>query len=316
MKPLFVFLSLIILSIFLNAQEVETTRLLKKIGDTVKLVEDQYFRILDGDTINKIDELGMLQGEWERLHPNGDFKCRGRYKDGKKDGYWERKYPNGNWQYQVHMKEGYSHGYAKFYYKNGKLKKEGNYIMGFPDGLMKSYNENGNILIEETYENAEKNGVKKALLGVFPSNFDTTIAQKSIKGVKIDGLVENSAAQRSGLEKGDVLLQINKDSLTDYLELIRLTYLFQLGDVLQIKLLRNFKEKELSIKLTESDFETIKAVLHGQSNYYDENGKLELSGKYEKGKRDGEWKFYDENEKLINVVIYKEGNAIETKSVN
>ena len=54
-----------------------------------KNTEDSYI-IKGNDTINKIDQNGMLQGEWERLHPDGSFKCRGIYRDGYKMGLWER----------------------------------------------------------------------------------------------------------------------------------------------------------------------------------------------------------------------------------
>lgn len=79
----------------------------------------------DGDTINKVDDRGMLQGAWIRMHPDGSFKCKGRYRDGLKEGYWERKWPNGNWRYPVNMKSGYQHGLCKHYYENGNLKTEG-----------------------------------------------------------------------------------------------------------------------------------------------------------------------------------------------
>jgi len=70
--------------------------------------EDQAFRIIEGDTINRIDAEGLMQGEWERLHPNGNFRCRGVYRDGKKEGAWVRKYDNGQWRYQVHFQNGFT----------------------------------------------------------------------------------------------------------------------------------------------------------------------------------------------------------------
>lgn len=122
-------------------------------------VDPQAFRVVEGDTINKIDEIGMLQGEWERLHPDGSFRCRGVYKDNKKDGYWERKWTNGNWQYQVYFENGYPEGYGKWYYKNGVLKSEGNYKKGKADGVCKQYYESGKLSSEETYTAGELDGV-------------------------------------------------------------------------------------------------------------------------------------------------------------
>lgn len=122
-------------------------------------VDPQAFRVVDGDTINAIDEIGMLQGEWERLHPDGSFRCRGAYKDNKKEGYWERKWTNGNWQYQVNFKNGYPHGHGKWFYSNGQVKNEGNYENGRSDGIFKNYYDTGAIKSEITYVNGSINGI-------------------------------------------------------------------------------------------------------------------------------------------------------------
>lgn len=298
-------------------QSFQETKHLSRRGDTMVPVQDQYFRILNGDTINKIDEEGLLQGEWERLYPNGSFRCKGRYKNGKKDGYWERKYENGNWQYQVNVKDGYSHGLSKFYYKNGYLKKVANYKNGFPDGLIKTYNQNGSILSEENYTNVEDNGIKKAKIGIYLLDVDTTLnlvmTPMNIKGVAITKLVENSAAYRSGLKKEDIIIKINQDSVQSSKDLIQLTYTFNVKDTLKVKLIRSGQERDIQLKLTEKDFETVKALLHGISKYYDENGNLLREGAYNKGKRDGEWKFYSVEGKLTATVKYDNGEAIETK---
>jgi len=121
-------------------------------------VDPQAFRVIEGDTINHVDEIGMLQGEWERLYPDGSFRCRGIYKDNKKDGYWERKYTNGEWQYQIYFKNGYPHGYGKWYYTSGQLKSEGNYANGHPHGICKQYYPNGNLESEVTYKDGNING--------------------------------------------------------------------------------------------------------------------------------------------------------------
>jgi hypothetical protein len=133
------------------------------LGDKRKLdyVDPQAFRVVEGDTINHVDEIGMLQGEWERLYPDGSFRCRGIYKDNKKDGYWERKYTNGNWQYQVHFKDGYPHGYGKWYYKSGQLKSEGNYENGYPNGLCKHYYPTGKLESKITYIGGNISGICK-----------------------------------------------------------------------------------------------------------------------------------------------------------
>lgn len=139
-----------------NENDVSETQ--DSLGKIEPAAENHEVRIVEGDTINKVDEAGMLQGEWERLYPDGSWKCRGVYKDGRKEGYWERKYSNGNFRYQINTHNGLLSGYCKFYYENGNLKKEGSYIESKPEGKLKIYNENGTILSEETYIDGKLSG--------------------------------------------------------------------------------------------------------------------------------------------------------------
>ena len=122
MKTIYSTLLLIYFSLSIQAQESK-----------VKIIERKQDKgtpntqlVVNGDTLNKSDKNGELQGQWERTHLDSSFKCRGVYKDGFKMGYWERKWPNGNWRYQKNMKDGYRHGYCKFFYENGNIEKEGN----------------------------------------------------------------------------------------------------------------------------------------------------------------------------------------------
>lgn len=119
------------------------------------------FKILGGDTINKSDDTGKLQGQWKHTHEDGTLKCQGSYKDGYKMGYWERKWPNGNYMYQINMHEGYRNGYSKSFYENGTIEKEGNYIMEKEEGLIKTYYENGMQKSEENFKEGILNGLCK-----------------------------------------------------------------------------------------------------------------------------------------------------------
>ncbi|MBL4715685.1 MAG: toxin-antitoxin system YwqK family antitoxin [Bacteroidia bacterium] len=144
-----------------SSEGIKTTEILGDGTERGYFYETQAFRVIDGDTINFIDEQGMLQGEWERLHPDGSFKCKGVYKDSRKDGYWERKFDNGNWRYQTNYKNGFLHGSCKWFYTSGNLKKEGNYKEGKEKGILKIYYENGRLQSEEEYKDGEINGYCK-----------------------------------------------------------------------------------------------------------------------------------------------------------
>ncbi|MFT4601695.1 MAG: hypothetical protein ACI857_001878 [Arenicella sp.] len=61
-------------NIYIERALIETNSTLG-IKDYDKMAHTQAFRMIGIDTINKIDEFGMLQGEWDRIYPDGSFPC-------------------------------------------------------------------------------------------------------------------------------------------------------------------------------------------------------------------------------------------------
>lgn len=121
------------------------------ISDSIPI--GQVNKVINGDTINKVNEAGNPQGKWNRSYSNGAFMCEGEYVNGKKEGYWHKNFENGKPMYEAYFHEGVLHGASKNYYDNGQVKDDGLYINGKPDGVLKKYYVNGQLAAEETYKN-------------------------------------------------------------------------------------------------------------------------------------------------------------------
>lgn len=118
-------------------------------------LKDELNKIIEGDTINRLDYLGLPSGHWKRTYNDGSFMCEGEYINGLKEGFWQKKYENGIIMYQCHYKEGKYDGPCKNYYSNGNIKDEGNYVVGKPHGTIYKYYENGNLKSIEKFNLGE-----------------------------------------------------------------------------------------------------------------------------------------------------------------
>lgn len=114
-------------------------------------IKKEINKVIEGDTLNRVDKNGNPNGKWKRLYSNGSFMCEGEYINGKKEGYWHKNYENGKLMYECYYHEGKYNGVCKNYYENGNLKDEGNYVNGLPDGEIRKYYSNGQIQSVEQY---------------------------------------------------------------------------------------------------------------------------------------------------------------------
>jgi len=314
---------LIFFSFFLNisAQNHNGKEAINKTSNSVFkcdtfITHDTY---LQKDTIdnNKENDEGKAEGEWEKYYPNGNFRCKGNYKDGKKEGYWERKYPNGNWEYQINFKNGYPNGQAKWFYENGNLKIEGEYKNAYSNGLIKTYNENGKIRSEEYYiqEADSAHTVFFPTLGIVyeikPSSFDSNCT------VHVNRVYEINGIKNNGFSNGDVILYFDSTSIKGQFDLIRALYSKPKQDSLAaIAIYRPSIKKKLIVKVaithcSKNEPQT-KEILQGYCKFYDENGIMVREGEYVMGKREGKWKFYKKGV-LDTIAIYHNDVVIKTE---
>lgn len=68
-------------------------------------------------------------------------------------------------------------------------------------------------------------------------------------GVQLEGVMDNSPAQKVGLQAGDVVTKINGDEVNSPRELIRAVSEFKAGDELKISYLREGEAEEVNVKL-------------------------------------------------------------------
>ena len=85
----------------------------------------------------------------------------------------------------------------------------------------------------------------KAKLGVYIEDFSG--------GVKVTEVIENSAAYSVGIFPGDVITEIDDKKMTNTEELIREVGNHQPGDMIEIELKRNGKNKEFNVRLHGQD---------------------------------------------------------------
>lgn len=113
--------------------------------------------------------------------------------------------------------------------------------------LMKEHNiridhaDDGTVVRIEEHVVEDKNK-NKAQLGVMIENADG--------GVKINEFVEDSNAQRAGLEVGDIISLLNGKQITDIESLVNGLSAFKAGDTVEISYIRGDVEKTIDVVLT------------------------------------------------------------------
>lgn len=104
--------------------------------------------------------------------------------------------------------------------------------------------------------------IDRPLLGINLVNVtDTNLLYKY--GIKIDetidygivvvSVVDNTGASKSGLKKGDIIIAINDDKVTNSAYLKYILYRYKSGDKIKVKFLRDGKEKTTEVTLSKNE---------------------------------------------------------------
>src|SRR6516225_6568574 len=109
-----------------------------------------------------------------------------------------------------------------------------------------------------------KNGkVVRAYLGIVPQDMTPEMAkafgEKEARGVVVGDVSPKSPAQESGLQRGDILLDVNGKPVTGSNQLRMDISMMEPGSSVKLNVLRNGSEKEMTVKLAEMPTETAKA---------------------------------------------------------
>ena len=113
-----------------------------------------------------------------------------------------------------------------------------------------------------------KNGkVERAYIGILPQDITPEMAkafgEKDARGVVVGDVSPNSPAQEGGLQRGDIILEVNGKPVTDSNQLRMNISMMEPGTQVKLTVLRNDNEKQMSLKLAEMPTETAKAETNG-----------------------------------------------------
>ena len=99
----------------------------------------------------------------------------------------------------------------------------------------------------------EYGSLQRAYLGVVPAEVTEELASQkgldALSGVYVADVYANSGAQKGGLQKGDVMLSINDLSVDSKSQLLGVIGQYRLGDIVNVKILRDNKEKVCKVVL-------------------------------------------------------------------
>ncbi len=132
-------------------------------------------------------------------------------------------------------------------------------------------------LARQVMDQILKNGkVVRAYLGILPQDVTPSMAKafgtKEARGVVVGDVSVSSPAQESGIQRGDILLEVNGKPVSDSNQLRMNISMMAPGSSVKLKVLRNGSERDFSVKLAEMPTETAKL------NSQEEGGSQALDG--------------------------------------
>jgi hypothetical protein len=137
-------------------------------------------------------------------------------------------------------------GQHEDYHKPGddsdKLNYDGmNLISSYIFNIISDLDNNGKLPFRKTKNESESVPRFKVSLGVIPDYmFDG-------KGMRIDGVSEDKPAQKAGLQKGDIVIQLGDSVVTNLMSYMRALSIFEKGNKTKVIVKRGIKEVEAAI---------------------------------------------------------------------
>ncbi|MDP5106214.1 MAG: M28 family peptidase [Polaribacter sp.] len=138
-------------------------------------------------------------------------------------------------------------GQHEDYHKPGddseKLNYEGMYLIAdYIFNIITDLDDNGKLPFRKTKNESEETPRFKVGMGVIPDYmFDG-------KGMRIDGISEDKPAQKAGLQKGDIVIQLGDSAVVDMMSYMRALSVFKEGDKSKVIVKRGEKDVEKGIQ--------------------------------------------------------------------
>jgi serine protease Do len=126
-------------------------------------------------------------------------------------------------------------------------------------------------LAHQVMDQILKNGkVVRAYMGILPQDMTADMAkafgQKEARGVVVGDVSASSPAQEGGVQRGDIILEVNGKPVETSNQLRNSISMMPPGTTVNLKLLRDGNEKNLSFKLREMPTETAKLESDGEGS--------------------------------------------------
>ena len=111
---------------------------------------------------------------------------------------------------------------------------------------------------------------QRAYIGVSPKEMTAQLAEqagmKDIKGVYVAGITHNGAAEKAGIQQGDVLTRINGNDVNTVTQLLESVRQYRPGDEVKIQVVRNGHTENYKVRLLNESGST-EMVKRGESFY-------------------------------------------------
>jgi len=109
--------------------------------------------IVDGDTINVVDENNLKQGFWKifgnmrklKEYEPDQLIEHGKYANSRKQGLWTKFFPSGKTKSEIEYKNSRPNGAYRTYFENGQIEEEGSWKNNRNTSDFKRYYENGQV---------------------------------------------------------------------------------------------------------------------------------------------------------------------------
>jgi antitoxin component YwqK of YwqJK toxin-antitoxin module len=271
-------------------------------------VQGQSFKIVDGDTINKIDANRKRQGNWivsarasvNFGYENGELLEKGQYINGRKEGVWKKYFPGGKVKSEIFYKGSRPKGAYTLYYENGNIEESGNWARTKNIGEFKRYHPNGKVAQAFSFtESGQRTGKQT----YFYSNGNVRLEGTWTGGVE-------SGEMKEYYESGDIMSVKNfKDGVLDKASVESYAAKTEVKDAVQ-EIIDQGKDINVTVTKTETPNQgTFNG--DGYKQIFNTDKQIAKDGTFKRYRLiDGKQYIYDDNGLLKQIMIFKEGRYI------
>jgi antitoxin component YwqK of YwqJK toxin-antitoxin module len=265
------------------------------------------FEIVEGDTINYIDESNLKQGFWKifgRMRKEPGYEPnqvieQGNYDNSRKQGLWTKFFPSGKTKSEIEYVNSRPNGSYKTYFENGQVEEEGSWKNNRNTNDFKRYYENGQVSQQFAFNESGKRDGKQVY---YHENGQVMIEadieagkEKFVKEYYENGEIKAEKSFIDGkLDPANTKVYESKAPIKDREE----------------EELNKAPVKIVKIEEGESS-NTVKFSGNGQHKIYNMNKQISKDGMFKNYRlMEGLWYKYDDNGILISIEKYKKGRYI------